>query len=176
MKFLRLNMNDRTQRLEEIPSSYQNMGGRGMTSSLIAEEVSPLAHPLGPHNKIVFAPGIVTGTAAPTSARISAGAKSPLTGGIKESNAGSSWANDLASMRVKALVLEGQPDEKDKFWGVYLTWDTKTAEPAVEFFDATEYAARICTMFSPNCTNASAKTSLSLAAVSPASAAIVTLA
>jgi aldehyde:ferredoxin oxidoreductase len=142
MKFLRLNMNDRTQRLEEIPSSYQNMGGRGMTSSLIAEEVSPLAHPLGPHNKIVFAPGIVTGTAAPTSARISAGAKSPLTGGIKESNAGSSWANDLASMRVKALVVEGQPDEKDKFWGVYLTWDTKTAEPAVEFFDATEYAGK----------------------------------
>jgi aldehyde:ferredoxin oxidoreductase len=140
MKFLRLNMTDRTYRLEETPASYKNMGGRGMTSSLIAAEVPPLAHPLGPNNKVVFAPGIITGTAAPTSSRISVGAKSPLTGGIKESNAGSPWAQDLASMQIKALVVEGQPSEKDKFWGVYLTWDAKTGKPKVEFFDATEYA------------------------------------
>ncbi len=140
MKILRLNMTDRTHRLEEIPSSYQNMGGRGVTSALIAAEVPPLAHPLGPNNKVVFAPGILTGTAAPTSARLSVGAKSPLTGGIKESNAGSSWANDLASMQVKALIVEGQPKEKDKFWGAHLTWDAKTSKPKVELFDATEYA------------------------------------
>jgi len=140
MKFLRLNMTDRTCRLEEIPASYENMGGRWLTSSLIAAEVPPLAHPLGPHNKIVFAPGIITGTAAPTSSRISVGAKSPLTGGIKESNAGSPWAHDLASMQIKALVVEGQPSEKDKFWGVCLTWDAKAGKPKTEFFDATEYA------------------------------------
>jgi len=139
MKFLRLNMTDRTYRLEETPASYKNMGGRGLTSSLIAAEVPPLAHPLGPHNKIVFAPGIITGTAAPTSSRVSVGAKSPLTGGIKESNAGTPWAHDLASMQIKALVVEGQPSEKDKFWGVYLTWDARTGKPKVEFFDATEY-------------------------------------
>jgi aldehyde:ferredoxin oxidoreductase len=140
MKFLRLNMTDCTYGLEETPAPYENMGGRGLTSSLIAAEVPPLAHPLGPHNKIVFAPGIVTGTAAPTSSRVSVGAKSPLTGGIKESNAGSAWAWNLAAMQIKALVLEGQPKEKDKFWGVYLTWDAKTGRPNVEFFDATEYA------------------------------------
>ncbi|NIN00321.1 MAG: aldehyde ferredoxin oxidoreductase, partial [candidate division Zixibacteria bacterium] len=59
----------------------------------------PLCHPLGPNNRLVFAPGIVTGTAAPTSARISVGAKSPLTKTIKESNAGSGWPPALAAMR-----------------------------------------------------------------------------
>jgi len=142
MKFLRLNMTDRTYRLEETPASYANMGGRWLTSSLVAAEVPPLAHPLGPRNKIVFAPGIVTGTTASSSSRISVGAKSPLTGGIKESNAGSPWAEALASMQVKALVVEGQPSEKDKFWGVYLTWDDKADKPSIEFFDATEYAGK----------------------------------
>ncbi len=92
MWILRMNMTDRTYRLEEVPAAYKNLGGRGLTSTLVHDEVSPLCHPLGPNNKLVFAPGIVTGTAASTSARVSAGAKSPLTGGIKESNAGTSWA------------------------------------------------------------------------------------
>lgn len=140
MKFLRLNMTERTYRLEEAPEQYRNVGGRWMTSSIIAAEVPPLAHPLGSANKVVFASGIITGTPAPTSARVSVGAKSPLTGGIKESNAGTSWASDLASMQIKALVVEGQPNEKDRFWGAYLTWDSKAGKPKVEFFDATEYA------------------------------------
>ncbi len=139
MNILRLNMTDRTYHLEEVPSPYKNMGGRWMTSSIVAAEVPPLAHPLGPANKAVFAPGIITGTPAPTSARVSVGAKSPLTGGIKESNAGTSWASDLASMQIKALVVEGQPDEKDRFWGVHLSWDNGAGKPKAEFFDATEY-------------------------------------
>ena len=138
MKLLRLNMTDRSYRLEDAPDAYKNMGGRGMTSSLIASEVPPLSHPLGPNNKIVFAPGIVTGTAAPASSRVSVGAKSPLTGGIKESNAGSAWAGNLAAMQIRALVVEGQPKERDKFWGAYLTWDVKTCKSKVEFFDASE--------------------------------------
>ncbi len=91
MWILRLNMNDRSSKLEEVPERYENLGGRGLTSTLIYDEVDPECL-LGPNNKLIFAPGIVTGTSAPTSARVSVGAKSPLTGGIKESNAGSGWA------------------------------------------------------------------------------------
>jgi aldehyde:ferredoxin oxidoreductase len=139
MKFLRLNMTDRTSHLEEVPPSYKNMGGRWLTSSIIADEVPPQAHPLGPDNKVVFAPGIVTGSIAPTSSRVSVGAKSPLTGGIKESNAGTAWARDLAAMQIKALIIEGQPADDDKSWGAFLTWDAGAGKPRVEFFDATEY-------------------------------------
>ncbi len=142
MWILRINMTDRSYRLEEVPATYKNLGGRGMTSSIVHDEVPPLCHPLGPKNKLVFAPGIVTGTAAPTSARISVGAKSPLTGGIKESNAGSPWPPNLASMQIKALVVEGQPKEKGKYWMAHLTWDTKAGKPEVEFLPADEYKGK----------------------------------
>jgi aldehyde:ferredoxin oxidoreductase len=140
--FLRLNMTDRTYRVESVPEKYKNMGGRWLTSSIVAAEVPPLCHPLGPNNKAVFAPGMVTGTTAPTSGRLSVGGKSPLTGGIKESNAGTSWAQDVAAMKIKAVIVEGKPAENDKFWGAYITWDTKTRGPKVEFFDATEYSQK----------------------------------
>jgi len=139
MWILRINMTDRSYRLEEVPAAYKNLGGRGMTSTVVHDEVPPLCHALGPNNKLVFAPGIVTGTAAPTSARLSVGAKSPLTGGIKESNAGSPWAQHLAFMQIKALVVEGQPKEKGKYWMAHLTWDAKAGKPKVEFFGADQY-------------------------------------
>jgi aldehyde:ferredoxin oxidoreductase len=142
MWILRLNMTDRTCRLEEVPPAYKELGGRGITSTLVGAEVPPLCHPLGPNNKLVFAPGLVTGTTAPTSARISVGGKSPLTGGIKESNAGSGFPQHLASMQIKGLVVEGQPKEKGKCWMTYLTWDAGTGRPKVEFFPADEYAGK----------------------------------
>jgi len=142
MWILRLNMTERTYRLDEVPAAYKNLGGRGMTSTILHDEVPPLCHPLGPNNKLVFAPGIVTGTAAPTSARISVGGKSPLTGGIKESNAGSDWPQHLATLQIKALVVEGRPREKGKYWMAFLTWDAKVGKPKVEFFPANEYTGK----------------------------------
>jgi len=81
-------MNNLEAKFEDLPGDYISLGGRGMTSTIVSKEVPPTCNPLGPHNKIVFAPGIVTGTSAPSSGRISVGGKSPLTGGIKEANAG----------------------------------------------------------------------------------------
>ncbi len=142
MWILRLKMNDLSYRLEDLPAAYKNLGGRGMTSTIVRDEVPPSCHPLGPNNKIVFAPGIVTGTSASTSARVSVGAKSWLTGGIKESNAGSSWAPFLANMRVKALIVEGQPKEKNKYYLAYLSWHEKEGRPKVEFMPADEYVGK----------------------------------
>ncbi len=142
MWILRLNMADRTYSLDPVPEAYKNLGGRGLTSTIVYDEVPPLCHPLGPNNKLVFAPGIVTGTAAPPSARVSVGAKSPLTGTIKEANAGSAWPQHLAVMQIKALVVEGQPKEKGKYWMLYLTWDADAAKPKVEFFPADEYTGK----------------------------------
>ena len=72
-------MNKLETKFEDLPAEYFALGGRGMTSTIVAKEVPPTCDPLGHHNKLVFAPGIVTGTAAPTSGRISVGGKSPLT-------------------------------------------------------------------------------------------------
>ncbi len=114
-KILRVDMGELEIKEEEVPEEYEKLGGRGLTSKIVSEEVPPDAHPLGPNNKLVLAPGIVTGTGAPNSGRISAGGKSPLTGGIKESNAGTPFAKTLARNGVKAIIVEGEP-EKDKYY------------------------------------------------------------
>ena len=115
-KILRVNMTDLTAEFEDVPEKYKLTGGRGLTSAITCAEVPPTCHPLGPNNKVTFAPGIVSGTAAPTSGRISIGGKSPLTGTIKETNSGGMASQKLAHLGIKAIVVEGQPKEKGKFW------------------------------------------------------------
>lgn len=100
---------------EDLPGDYAALGGRGMTSTIVAKEVPPMCNPLGAHNKLVFAPGIVTGTAAPSSGRLSVGGKSPLTGGIKEANAGTPFSQMLARMRIGAIIIEGKHEGHDYY-------------------------------------------------------------
>lgn len=142
MWILRINMKDLDYRLEAVPEQYKLLYGRAMTSRMVLDEVPPLCHALGPNNKLFFSAGIVTSTPAPTSARVSVGCKSPLTGTIKEANAGTSWGPDLASMNIRALVVEGYPQDREKYWGTYITWDKEAGQPRVEFFDATEYVGK----------------------------------
>ncbi|WP_051533930.1 aldehyde ferredoxin oxidoreductase N-terminal domain-containing protein [Desulfitibacter alkalitolerans] len=94
---------------EKLPEDYSFLGGRSLTSQLLLDEVDPVCHPLGPENKLIIAPGLLGGTSAPCSGRISVGAKSPLTGGIKESNAGGTAGRKLARLGIRALIIEGQP-------------------------------------------------------------------
>jgi len=105
-----------------VPDSWAGLGGRALTSTVVAQEVPPSCHPLGPNNKLVFAPGMLTGTSAANSGRLSAGAKSPLTGGIKESNAGGTAARMLAKLEIHALILEGMP-KGDGWYSVHITKD-----------------------------------------------------
>jgi len=115
-------MNNLEAKFEDLPGDYISLGGRGMTSTIVSKEVPPTCNPLGPHNKIVFAPGIVTGTSAPSSGRISVGGKSPLTGGIKEANAGTPFAQMLARMRIGAIIIEGK-HEGDDYYLLKVTMD-----------------------------------------------------
>lgn len=94
---------------EESPGDYAGLGGRAMTSAIISKEVPPTCHALGENNKLVIAPGLLSGTAASMSGRISVGCKSPLTGGIKEANAGGQPSQMLARLGYAAIVLEGKP-------------------------------------------------------------------
>jgi aldehyde:ferredoxin oxidoreductase len=114
-KILRVNMSKLETSLTDLPEKYAGLGGRGMTSTIVSDEVPPTCHPLGPNNKLVLAPGIVTGTNAPTSGRISVGGKSPLTGGIKEANAGTNFGQMLGRLRIGAIIIEGQSTGDDKY-------------------------------------------------------------
>ena len=132
-KILRVNMTDLTARFEDIPEKYRLTGGRGLTSAITCDEVPPTCHPLGPNNKVTFAAGIVTGTNAPTSGRISVGGKSPLTGTIKEANSGGMAGQKLARLGLKAIIVEGQPKEKGKFWLLKVDKDGARLQPADSF-------------------------------------------
>ncbi|MCK4480591.1 MAG: aldehyde ferredoxin oxidoreductase [Candidatus Lokiarchaeota archaeon] len=87
-------------------SIYYLLGGRGLSSQIIHDEVPPLCDPLGAENKLIIANGILTGSPFPCSARMSVGGKSPLTNGIKEANVGGRPAMMLARHGIRALVLE----------------------------------------------------------------------
>ena len=114
-RILRVNMTKLEANFEDFPADFVALGGRALTSTIVAKEVDPLCHPLGAYNKLVFAPGLVTGTKAPTSGRISVGGKSPLTGGIKEANAGTNFAQKLGRMRIAAIVIEGKHEGEDYY-------------------------------------------------------------
>ncbi len=100
---------------EEPVGDYAGMGGRAMTTAVVFTEVPPDCHPLGPENKLVIAPGLMSGSAASSSGRMSVGCKSPLTGTIKESNAGGTGAQALARLGYAAVILEGERQGEDMY-------------------------------------------------------------
>ena len=110
-KILRVKMGEDggPQVIVEPLGDYAGLGGRAMTSAVVAKEVPPLCHPLGAENKLVIAPGMLSGSAAAMSGRIYVGCKSPLTGGIKEANSGGQPSQMLARLGYAAIILEGRP-------------------------------------------------------------------
>jgi aldehyde:ferredoxin oxidoreductase len=112
-KILRVKMGEGggPQVIVEPLGDYAGLGGRAMTSAVVAKEVPPLCHPLGADNKLVIAPGMLSGSAAAMSGRISVGCKSPLTGGIKEANSGGQPSQMLARLGYAAIILEGRPED-----------------------------------------------------------------
>jgi aldehyde:ferredoxin oxidoreductase len=116
-KILRINLGTEggPSILTEELGEYAGLGGRGMTSGIISKEVPPLCHALGEDNKLVIAPGMLSGSAAAMSGRLSIGCKSPLTGGIKEANSGGQGAQVLARLGYAAIVLEGKPEDDTRY-------------------------------------------------------------
>src|SRR5690242_19097231 len=69
-KIVRINMTDLSSKVETVPAAWAGLDGRGLTSTIVAAEVPPTCHPLGPFNKLIFAPGLLTGTPAANSGRL----------------------------------------------------------------------------------------------------------
>ena len=128
-RIFRVNMSSLKVSEEKVSGDYSGLGGRGLTSMVVSKEVPPLCHPIGQHNKLVITPGLLTGTTAANSGRLSIGAKSPLTGGIKESNVGGTAATKLARLGIAAIIIEGKP-EKGKFYGLAVSKDGVKLFPA----------------------------------------------
>jgi len=137
-KIIRVNMTTLTTSVEEVPDGWAGLGGRALTSTIVAMEVPPACEPLGKYNKLVFAPGLLTATVAANSGRLSAGFKSPLTGGIKESSAGGTAGQKIERLGIKAIIIEGMP-EKDSWYHIHINKDGATIREDTDYVGVGNY-------------------------------------
>jgi aldehyde:ferredoxin oxidoreductase len=116
----RVNVREQALKLEDVPASWQRLGGRGLLTRILLDEVDATCDPLGAGNKLIFAPGLLVGHMLSSTDRISVGGKSPLTGGVKEANAGGRTGLHMTHMGIHALIVEDLPSE-DGFWVLHLS-------------------------------------------------------
>lgn len=120
MEVWRVNVKTHLLTRESVPEAWSRLGGRGLLDHILLDEVDPTCDPLGPGNKLIFAPGLLVGHMLSSTDRISIGGKSPLTGGIKEANAGGRTGLHMATMGIHALIIEDAPQE-DGYWVLHLS-------------------------------------------------------
>ena len=140
MKIWRINTHTQKLSVESPPETWQHLGGRGLLARILVDEVNATCEALGAKNKLIFAPGLMVGHRLSSCDRISIGGKSPLTGGVKESNAGGTTGLAIIHLGIKVLILEDKPENDD--WQIlHLSTDGATFEPAVELIGMGVYEA-----------------------------------
>ncbi len=108
---IRVNTRARTISSEAATREQERWGGRSFIANLLNREVPPTCEPTGRHNKLIIAMGLLADTNVTTVGQTSIGGKSPLTGGVKESNTGGFFGKRLARLGIKAVVIEDVPAE-----------------------------------------------------------------
>lgn len=132
MKVWRINVQTQSLSIENCPPHWKHLGGRGLIAQVLLDEVPGGADPLGPRNKLIFAPGLLVGHRLSSCDRISIGTKSPLTNGVKEANAGGRTGYEMARLGVKVLIIEGQAPEGK-------TYLLHLKKEGAEFLEAASY-------------------------------------
>ncbi len=129
-KILRINLSKKTFNLQQLNEEEAMMyvGGRGLGTKIMYDEVDPLISPFDPANKVIIATGPITGTPTPAGGRYMVITKSPLTGTIASSNSGGFWGAELKFAGYDVLILEGKSDNP-----VYICIE----DDKIEFRDAT---------------------------------------
>ncbi len=117
-RILRVNLSSGQISVDEPDEKFYRtyLGGRGVIAQYLLKEVPVEADPLGPDNILVFAGGVLSGQTLPGSARTSVGAKSPLTGGYGDGEAGGHWGPKLSWAGYDGLVVTGQSDKPVYLW------------------------------------------------------------
>ena len=132
-KLIRVDMTKLAVTIEDYPAEWKYLGGRSLSARILLNECDPACDPLGADNVLVLAPGLLSGTSAPTSGRLSVGCKSPLTGGIKEANTGGEPGQDLMKLGYRGIVVTGQPADRQRRWGLLVS------EQGAELVEADDY-------------------------------------
>ncbi len=137
-KMIRVDMTKGTVHYEPLNQELEAFGGRGLIAKILNDEVDPGCNPLEAENKLIICTGLLAGTPAPTSGRISIGSKSPLTGTIKEANAGGMAGYMLSRLGVKAIIVEGKSTD-DGWFILKVGKDGAVLLPAGEYVGMRNY-------------------------------------
>ncbi|MBS3970259.1 MAG: aldehyde ferredoxin oxidoreductase [Clostridia bacterium] len=121
-KILKVDLKNKEIKWQEDFNEFKYYWGRGYIAAVLNHEVNPTCEPLGPYNKLIFARGPLAGTPVPCSGRLSIGGKSPLTGGIKEANAGGTMGHGLGKLGIKAIIIENSFYDNG-LYGLYISKD-----------------------------------------------------
>jgi len=138
-KVLRVNLTDQTVKEEVLPLEIAKnyIGGAGFGIKYVCDEVKSGTDPLGPGNKLVFAPGPFTGTTIPCTTRIAVAGKSPLTNTLGVALSGGQFPAEFKFTGNDVLIVEGKAEKptylwiKDgevKFRDASHLWGTKTTD------------------------------------------------
>ena len=117
-KVLRVNLKERTIKIEalNLEEAKKFIGGRGLGTKMLMDEIDPMVDPLSPENKLIIITGPLTGTPVPTGGRYMVVTKSPLSGTIACSNSGGYWGAEFKAAGYDAIIFEDKADVP-----VYLT-------------------------------------------------------
>ncbi|MHA1767419.1 MAG: aldehyde ferredoxin oxidoreductase C-terminal domain-containing protein [Promethearchaeota archaeon] len=131
-KIVRINLETKEIKTEDIEKGHplEYFGGRSLSAKILMDELDPKTEPLSKENKLIFASGLLCGTYAPNSGRLSIGSKSPLTNGIKESNVGGKAPTLLCRSDIKALIFENSASN----WQIL-----KIQDEEIKLLNATQY-------------------------------------
>jgi len=137
-KLLRVNLNSGQISKEnlDVELAKKFIGGRGLATYLLAQEIDPGIDPLNPANKIIFATGPLTGSKAPASGRHMVVTKAPLSGTVACSNSGGFWATELKRAGFDLIIVQGKSDKP-----CYISIN----DDKIEIKDATKYWGRLVT-------------------------------
>ncbi|MDO9109973.1 MAG: aldehyde ferredoxin oxidoreductase C-terminal domain-containing protein [Desulfatirhabdiaceae bacterium] len=110
IKWIRVNTREGSVRTKACSEQELQWGGRNLIAKVLLREVPPACDPIGRYNKLILAGGLLGETTLTTAGRLSIGGKSPLTGGVKESNVGGDVGRKMARLGIRAVIIEDAPD------------------------------------------------------------------
>lgn len=118
LRLLRVDLTSESIETEVIEEDIEKkfIGGRGLGVKILYDELKPGIDPLSPENKLIFLTGPCTGTAFPLSGRFHVVTKSPLTGGIGDSNCGGDWGPELRFAGFDGIIVEGASEHPVYLW------------------------------------------------------------
>lgn len=117
-KILRVDLSTGRLVIEELSEDFYRLypGGKALAGYFLLNEMPPNTEPFSPENLLVIANGLLTGSPVATATRYVVSARSPLTNGYGESEAGGFWGPELKMAGIEAIIIMGKAQEPVYLW------------------------------------------------------------